>query len=130
LKSVELGSKYTLVKFDDYWKGWQKNQIDRIEVEIIAEYATRILKFKKGEIDLTDDYLLADPKTRDELAAMKGVSVYEDVQLRLALLQMNNKKPPLDDVNVRKAISYAFDYNSIVKDVFKGACKRRGLCPF
>jgi len=43
---------------------------------------------------------------------------------------MNNRKPPLDNPKVRQALSYAVDYQSIVKDILKGqAVQMRGPVP-
>src|SRR3989454_362522 len=38
--------------------------------------------------------------------------------------QVNNQRPPLNDVNVRRAISYAFDYDGFNKDILSGSVER------
>ncbi|GAI51034.1 unnamed protein product, partial [marine sediment metagenome] len=83
----------------------------------------------KGELDMTDDVLAFTPATAEELAAIEGATLQEDPQIRLAAIQMNNTKPPLDDINVRKAISYAFDYDAILEDVFGGGELAQGPVP-
>jgi peptide/nickel transport system substrate-binding protein len=42
---------------------------------------------------------------------------------------MHNKKPPLDCIYVRKAISYAYDYETTIKDIFKGGVQAQGPVP-
>ncbi len=37
---------------------------------------------------------------------------------------MHNQRPPLNDVHVRRAISYAFDYDSFIKEILKGRVVR------
>src|SRR5947208_16329236 len=42
---------------------------------------------------------------------------------------MNTKKPPLDNLKVRQAIAYAFDYDKAIQQIFIGATKAKGPVP-
>src|SRR5438045_9750465 len=44
--------------------------------------------------------------------------------MRIMMFQLNNQRPPLTDVNVRRAISYAFDYDGFNKDILGGSVER------
>ena len=44
--------------------------------------------------------------------------------MRIMLFQINNQRPPLTDVNVRRAISYAFDYDGFNKEFLGGSVER------
>src|ERR1043166_2930044 len=44
--------------------------------------------------------------------------------MRIMMFQINNQRPPLNDVNVRRAISYAFDYDGFNKDILSGSVER------
>ena len=127
LENVQLGDRLTMKKFKDYFKGFKKNSPDIVNWLVVPEKATYVAMLKKGEVDMIDQWL--SPENFKNLAKTKGVVVKEDPNVQLFFLQMNNKKKPLDDVNVRKAISYAFDYKVAVNDIFKGGKQAEGPVP-
>ena len=43
--------------------------------------------------------------------------------MRVAVIEMNNQRPPFDDPQVRKAINYAFDY-TLINHVLRGTVVR------
>ncbi|MFW6421631.1 MAG: ABC transporter substrate-binding protein, partial [Candidatus Bipolaricaulota bacterium] len=124
IDSVTLGDEIVFTKFDDYWKGWEENQVEKAIWKVIPERATMDTLLKKGEIDMIDQW--GTPEEYEELDKVEGVKTVEDPNVQLYLHQMNNKKEPLDDMYIRKAISYAFDYETALNDVFKGADQARG----
>ena len=127
VESVELGDRIIFSKFDGYWKGWEKGQIDKVRWLVIPEPATIVIMMKKAEADMCEQWL--SPESFEDLAATPGVVVTENPQMQLFFLQMNNQKPPFDDVNVRKAISYAFDYETATEAIFKGGVQAEGSVP-
>jgi peptide/nickel transport system substrate-binding protein len=127
VESVELGDRITFRKFEDYWRGWEENQIDKIRWLVIPERATQVAMLKKGDADMVDQWL--SPETYKDLAATPGVVVQEDPNPQLYFFHMHNKKPPLDCIYVRKAISYAYDYETTIKDIFKGGVQAQGPVP-
>ena len=82
---------------------------------------------KKGEVDMVEQWLPAD--TFEALKKEPGIVVKEDPDAKLFFVSMNNMKPPFDDINVRKAVSYAVDYQSIIKNVFRGGVQAEGPIP-
>ena len=42
---------------------------------------------------------------------------------------MNDKKPPLDDNNVRKAVAYVFDYETVIHAILGGGKRATGPVP-
>ena len=124
LESVDLGSQYVLTKYNEYFMGWTDTQIDRVIVSVIPEEATRVLLFKSQEIDMTTQWLSAESYMG--LAQIEGVILEDDPSPQLLLLQMNNKKPPFDDVNVRKAVSYSLDYEAVITDILRGGEQAQG----
>lgn len=123
----EPGVKTIFRKFADYWGGWQPGQVDKATFLIVSELATQKLMLQKGEVDFIEQWHSVE--TFEELKQSPGIVVEEDPNVQLFFLSMNNKKPPLDNVHVRKAISYAFDYDTAVKVIFPGAAQARGPVP-
>ena len=122
------GDRVVLEKFKDYsLRPWKKNSIDRVIIYIIPELVTISTKLRKGEIDLADWTL--PPRTMREIDSLEGIKVYFDPIDTAWNLILNNKKPPLDDVYVRKAMAYAFDYDVVINDILVGGKRSQGPVP-
>jgi peptide/nickel transport system substrate-binding protein len=117
-EKVALGDEIIFKKFDDYWGGWQPNQIDKVHWRVIPERATIGAMLKKGEVDMIDEY--GTPEEYADLGKAPGVTAFESMQASLFIIHMHCQKKPTDDINVRKAISYAFDYQTAVDKLFGG----------
>jgi len=123
----EPGTKTVFHKFDDYWGGWGPGQVTEATFLIVSELATQKLMLQKGEVDFIEQWHSVE--SFEELKQSEGVVVEEDPNVQLFFLSMNNQKPPFDNVDVRKAISYAFDYGTAVDVIFAGAAQARGPVP-
>ncbi|MDH4137747.1 MAG: ABC transporter substrate-binding protein, partial [Anaerolineae bacterium] len=123
----EPGTKTVFRKFDDYWGGWEPGQVTKATFLIVSELATQKLMLQKGEVDFIEQWHTVESFA--ELEESPGVVVEKDPNVQLFFLSMHNQKPPLDNEDVRKAISYAFDYKTAVDVVFTGAAQARGPVP-
>ena len=66
----------------------------------------------------------------DALTSKPGILVPEYPSFSTTYLYLNNKKAPLNNPDVRRAISYAVDYSGIIGGVLKGqATQMRGPIP-
>lgn len=103
------GSSIKLTAFADYW-GTPAN-IKDCEYRIVTDATTGIISLEKGEIDFFYELTAAEKQTCDDNPALVyeyGPSTsYEHVVL-------NNENEKLKDVNLRKALSYAVDKESIL----------------
>ena len=126
-ETYEPGTKTVFRKFDDYWGGWEPGQVDKATFLIVSELATQKLMLQKGDVDFIEQWHSVE--SFEELEQSEGVVVEKDPNVQLFFLSMNNQQPPLDNVEVRRAISYAFDYGTAINTVFKGATQARGPVP-
>ena len=124
---VILGDKTIFRKFPDYWGGWEEGQIDEGHWLVVPELATIVLMMKRGDIQMCDEFLSVEQF--EDIDATPGLTVETATRFMNYVLFMNNKKPPFDDVNVRRAISYAFDYKTVVEDIFAGGEQSVGPVP-
>lgn len=115
---VSRGDSITFTRFEDYWKGWEENQIYEIHWKVIPEISTIKSMMLKGEADMSTEGL--PPEIMETLDKSPGVKVVNKPSIKVFLAHMNNKKPPFDDPNVRKAVSYAIDYDTIAEKIFPG----------
>jgi peptide/nickel transport system substrate-binding protein len=106
----------------DHFKGWGKNPIKRVNVKDFRELSTQTLAMMRGDLDMTNPRMTREQI--DRLAGNENVQTYRDLTMRTTLLTLNNKKPPLDNVHVRRAISYSFNYNAVIEQVYGGASQR------
>jgi peptide/nickel transport system substrate-binding protein len=113
-----------LKRFDGHFLGWNDNPKAPKEVQILPtrETSTRVLALLKGSVDMTDSYLPTDQVERIQKA--KGVHIEKHTSMRVFVLRMNNKKPPLDNVNARKCIAHAFNYDGFINEILKGYAVR------
>jgi peptide/nickel transport system substrate-binding protein len=91
---------------------------DRLVVKMIPEDATRVAYLLTGQVDVIS---APPPREFNRLKTMPGVTGASRPTLGGALLMYtNNLKPPLDDVNFRKAIACAIDRKTIGEKVYYG----------
>jgi peptide/nickel transport system substrate-binding protein len=121
------GTKVVYRKFDDYWVGWEPDQVTEATHLIVSELPTQKLMIQKGEVDFVEQWHTVE--SFDEMEAADGVVVQKDPNVQLFFLTMNNQKPPFDNEDVRKAVSYAFDYDTAVSAIFQDAAQARGPVP-
>lgn len=124
VESFDRSSELQLAQFEDYWKGWSDDQLDEVRIRVVEEEATVRTLLASGEADMANQWLSME--SYRNFADMEGVEVAENVDTALYHMPMHTQKAPLDDVNVRKAISYAFDYETAVTDIMDNATQARG----
>jgi len=127
LENWEEGTSIETTAYEDYWKGWEENSFDTFRSTVITEQSTIINTMGEGGGDMTDQYM--GTEAYRQMADMGNVRVPEVPQLQLFHLPLNTQKAPTDDVNVRKAIAYAFDYQSAVNDIIGGGAVAAGPVP-
>ena len=100
------------VRFKDHFLGWGEDYIDRLQLRTVREPTTQVLGLKLGDYHGLDGYLPSDQVK--SLRDSENVQIHEEQSMRLFIFHMHNQRPPLDNVHVRRAISYAFDSSSTV----------------
>lgn len=113
-----------LSRFKDHFYGWDDNEapIDIVRGRYIKENSTRLLALLNGDIHAGDGFLPADQVER--VRQTPGLSVTNDESMRVMVIRMNNAKAPFDNVNFRRCISYAFNYDGFIDVVMGGIAKR------
>ena len=127
LESWEQSSQLVMDAYPDYWGGWEENQFDTARVKIVGEDSTAKILMKQGDADLSSKFLATE--IYEEMSTYDNVEILKSPQLFTWMFHMFTQKPPLDDVNVRKAITYAFDYEPVVTEIFAGGDVAQGPVP-
>jgi oligopeptide transport system substrate-binding protein len=110
--------KIVLEKNEDYWDA-DAVKLSKVEMSMINDTNTELSMFDNGELDwagapfgqLPTDAL---PNLKDEgklqIKAIAGTYWYK----------FQTEKPPLNNVNIRKALSYAINRQAIVENITQG----------
>jgi peptide/nickel transport system substrate-binding protein len=110
IKRWEPGNLYELERYKDYWKKGGGNLTSAIW-KITRETSSQRLAVQKGDahiaVDLTGDDM-------DFLKGSAGVVLVEEPEYRTFSIKMNTQNGPFTDANLRKAVSYAFDYEAML----------------
>ena len=93
-------------RFPEHFAGFGNSNITTMEFRVVMETASRALGLQKGEFNTTDGYLPQDQIKR--LRQVDSVQILEAESLRTMYFIIHNARPPLNDVNLRKALCYAF----------------------
>lgn len=113
---------FQATRFEDHFMGWGENYLDEIEFRTVVEINSRVLGLLNGDFHGTDGYLPQDQVKR--LVDSDETYVMEEESMRIFYSIIHNGREPFDDVNLRKAISYAFDYDGFNQDILSGSVAR------
>jgi len=116
LTSFQPGQEFVMDKFDDYFKGWDGDHVDRAIGRTIKEETTRRLALEAGEIDFM---LIGSADVYAELEGVEGIVTHSDKTLNQQYIGFNTQSEYLSDVRIRKALALAYDYEGHV-DIRKG----------
>jgi len=110
VKRAEPGNLYEFERVANGWKQGGGNLTGAIW-KIVRETATQRLMIARGEVHVAVDLQSED---MDALKNRPGVVSIIEPEYRTFSIKMNVKHGPLMDIELRKAISYAFDYKAMV----------------
>lgn len=104
------GDLYELVRAQNDWH--RGGNIEGAIWKIVRESATTRLMLQRGEVHFALDMFTED---MEAIEGMPNVVRIMEPDYRSFSIKMNTAKGPLADKNLRKAISYAYDYQSMVE---------------
>jgi len=111
---------YELESVADYWKGWPQGdkRPAGIIYRIIREPAAQKAALLRGEADIVEG-LTSDDYT--QIARAPGVVIQDHKGMTTFGIKFNTQQGPTADINLRKAIAHAFDYDALVQIYNRGA---------
>jgi len=108
IKRWEPGTVYEIEAVPDYWRGWPGNgRLDGVIWRIIRDSAERRMALLAGELDMAFTMMVDDLPLID---ANPGTHAEVHPGYLTGFMKMNNQREPFSDVNFRKFIAYAYDY--------------------
>ena len=126
LKEWKLNEGIELVKNENYWK--EAPKIDGVEIKVVPDTETQNIMFRNGELDILDlDYMVDYIPTYKQEFKDNLVSV---PRVGITYFTFNENIEPLNNVNIRKALSMAIDRQAIVDSMYNGTASiENGIFP-
>jgi peptide/nickel transport system substrate-binding protein len=110
IKSWTVGTSYDLEAVPDYWQGWPgESHLSEFSWRIMRENTSQRIALISKEIDI------ADTISADDLSAIDGEShLHSAVNYGIlaGYTKLNNQIEPTNNVDFRKFLGYAFDYEA------------------
>ncbi|MDR7417730.1 MAG: ABC transporter substrate-binding protein [Armatimonadota bacterium] len=101
---------------------WQQGlpYLDEVIYRIVPNINTRATMLEAGDVDMALALSIPDLQ---RLKARRGIKVLEALGSQQYYITINNRKPPLNDVRVRRALNHAVDKDGIIKTVMLGTAR-------
>jgi peptide/nickel transport system substrate-binding protein len=109
------GEALTLTRYEDYWG--EPAILDELIIQPIPDNAARLQALQTGEIQ---GYDLVEPQDIETIEADENLQVLNRPAFNVAYVGINQSKPPMDDIEVRKAIAYGLDRQGVVDSFYAG----------
>jgi peptide/nickel transport system substrate-binding protein len=116
LTKYTAGQQAVLQRNDSYWG--PKAKTPNLIIRYYTKSSTMKLALQSGEIDMS--YQSFTPTEITSLEKQKGVRVYKGAGGRIRYLVMNVKRPPANNVAVRRAVAYLMPRQAIAARVYHG----------
>jgi peptide/nickel transport system substrate-binding protein len=107
------GSSILLKRNPNYWRKGLP-YLDQVEFRIIPDDSARLDALKSGDLDS------AQIASKDISTLSTGDFHVQQATAYVDLLYLNTTKPPLDNVNVRRALAYALNRKAIINTAWAG----------
>lgn len=127
-EDVDKGRTITMRRRGDYWGEKERfatglYNIDVMKTEVISDESLQFEKFKKGDIDIYSVNRAQWWAERTDFEDVKrGViikkKIYNQNPVGLSGMALNMRKPPFDDIKIRKAFQMLYDVNKYNEKLF------------
>lgn len=111
-------SEIVLQKNEQYWGGWTGNHVNTVVVKSADEASTRILALENGDAD----FAYIPYENLVDLENKTGVQIFQapSYDVVLGIFNTVSANTFMANKDVRKALSYAFDYQSAIDNAYSG----------
>ncbi|MGF1715708.1 ABC transporter substrate-binding protein [Photobacterium chitinilyticum] len=136
LDNVKKGKSVTFKHIGKDWWGYgnryyqNRYNVDKIRLRVIRDNDIARKHFEKGDLDtfglvlpqLWHDKSNSQPYQKGYIHKFWG---YNQVAQGAGGIWINTAKPPLDNIDVRKGLTYATDFDGMIKNVLRGDYVRK-----
>ncbi len=124
VREFDVGTYLIMDKVDDYFGFVDPMAPDVFEMIGTTEAVTIKTRMMQRELEISDQWQTLEAfQSLDDIDNVDIVRWPDGGQL---YIMMNTKNPPLDDVHVRRALSWAFNYDALVNNIYPGTEQAKG----
>ena len=125
-KTVEFKlDEYLLAeRFEDYFLGWEEGAPQYFRISGMTDPVAVRTAMSNRELEITDE--LQPLENYNTMDAMDGVDLSAVCGGNTFNMMLNTKAEFTDDVHLRKAIAYCFDYEALRTQIYPGALPSQG----
>ena len=126
-----LDAEIVMERFEQYYGGSPKlppvgpARVKQAVFRTMPEPSTRVAALLAGEVTIIQA-IPADLVDRLKKSTQVQVKTVEGT--RSYQIELNNRKPPFDDVRVRQAVNMAVNWDNILKNIYLGYATRLPTC--
>lgn len=124
---VNLETNITIKEYNNYWQGTNAKQPKYMDFIGTTQTSTVQALFSSKAIQVTD--MWQQYSTIQSLASQSGAKMAKYLSSEEMYLMLNTQKAPTNDIYIREAMSYAFNYSAIVNEAFPGNTVSAGPVP-
>jgi peptide/nickel transport system substrate-binding protein len=117
VKKFNMAEKLVMEKHKDYFGGFNAMSPYIVEMIGTTEAMTVRTMLANKELEISDNW--QSMENLKEIKKISGVSIAASMDVSGGwYLMLDVKKAPLDDVHVRRALAYCFDYDQLTTTLF------------
>jgi len=119
-------SEVVLTQNTNYWGGWTGNHVSTVVIKSADEASTRILALQNGDAD----FAYIPYENLVDIQNSTGIKVVQEPSYDVVLGLFNTKSDNtfMGNKEVRRALSYVFDYQSAITNAYNGYLYRLPGC--
>ncbi len=117
ISSWTANQDYVLAQNPHFWAGWSGAHLSTVDWKVIPDLSARQLALKVGNVQAINWLSVT---SYDSMKTNPGITAVPEISAEEFMVNLNTQSGPTADPNLRKAIAYAVDYNTVIKIIFGG----------
>lgn len=127
VKEFPLEEYLLMEKYDAWFGEFAENAPDELRFIATTEPVTVRTMISRQELEITDQWQTVE--ALEALDRIEGVDIVAFPVLTEFYYMIHTRKQPTDDIHFRRAMAYAFDYDTAVSLEWPGTKQSRGPVP-
>ena len=123
LTAQKRGEFYTFEANERYWGS--KSAFQKLQVNIVQEPTEQAMLLTQGNLDVAWNL---SPDQAIALGGKAEIRILQSLTFQINTIGMNLAYPPFQKPEVREALRYAVDYDSIIEMILQGGAEKIQTC--